>query len=32
MALQPLSVQAQTGVSVAAGVQTLVLKYVGPAN
>jgi len=31
-ALQPISVQAQTGVSVAAAVQTLVLTYVGPAR
>ena len=31
-ALQPVSIQVQTGVSVAAGVQTLTLKYVGPLN
>ena len=29
-ALQPLSVQAQTGVNIAAGVQTLRLTYIGP--
>lgn len=29
-ALQPISVQVQTGLSVAAGVQTLSLRYVGP--
>lgn len=29
-ALQPISVQVQTGVSIAAGVQTLQLVYVGP--
>lgn len=31
-ALQPISVQVQTGLSIAAGVQTLELKYVGPLN
>ena len=31
-ALQPVSVQVQTGLSVAAGVQTLNLQYVGPLN
>lgn len=31
-ALQPVSVQAQTGVSIAAGVQSLTLKYIGPAK
>ena len=31
-ALQPVSVQVQTGLSVAAGVQTLTLEYVGPMN
>ena len=29
-ALQPISIQVQTGLSVAAGVQTLTLTYVGP--
>ncbi|PUB09894.1 uncharacterized protein DUF992 [Yoonia sediminilitoris] len=29
-ALQPVSVQVQTGISVAAGVETLKLEYVGP--
>lgn len=29
-ALQPISVQVQTGLSIAAGVQTLTLRYVGP--
>ena len=29
-ALQPVSIQVQTGVSIAAGVQTLTLEYVGP--
>ncbi len=32
LALQPISVQVQTGISIAAGVQTLVLTYVGPAS
>ena len=32
LALQPISVQAQSGVSIAAGVSTLVLTYVGPAS
>jgi hypothetical protein len=32
LALQPISVQSGTGVSIAAGVQTLVLTYVGPAT
>ncbi len=31
-ALQPLSVQVQTGLSVAAAVQTLTLEYLGPVN
>jgi Protein of unknown function (DUF992) len=31
-ALQPISVQVQTGISIAAGVQTMVLTYVGPAS
>lgn len=31
-ALQPVSVQVQTGLSIAAGVQILVLKYEGPAT
>ena len=31
-ALQPVSVQVQTGLSIAAGVQTLDLQYVGPLN
>lgn len=31
-ALQPISVQVQTGLSVAAGVQILELRYVGPLN
>jgi hypothetical protein len=31
-ALQPVSVQVQTGLSIAAGVQTLNLQYVGPLN
>lgn len=31
-ALQPISVQVQTGLSIAAGVQTLNLQYVGPLN
>lgn len=31
-ALQPVSVQVQTGLSLAAGVQTLDLQYVGPLN
>ncbi len=31
-ALQPISVQVSTGVSIAAGVQSLVLTYVGPAS
>ncbi len=29
-ALQPVSIQVQTGLSIAAGVQTLTLRYVGP--
>lgn len=32
LALQPISVQVQTGLSIAAGVQTLVLRYEGPAS
>lgn len=32
MALQPVSVQVSTGLSIAAGVQTLVLRYTGPAS
>lgn len=32
LALQPISVQSQSGISIAAGVQTLVLKYLGPAS
>ncbi len=31
-ALQPISVQVETGVSIAAGIQTLVLTYTGPAS
>lgn len=31
-ALQPVSVQVQTGLSIAAGVQTLDLRYMGPVN
>ena len=31
-ALQPVSVQVQTGLSIAAGVQTLTLQYTGPLN
>ena len=31
-ALQPVSVQVQTGLSIAAGVQTLTLDYTGPLN
>lgn len=31
-ALQPVSIQVQTGLSIAAGVQTLVLRYEGPAT
>ncbi len=31
-ALQPVSVQVQTGLSIAAGIQTLTLRYVGPLN
>ena len=30
--LQPISIQVQTGLSIAAGVQTLTLEYVGPVN
>jgi hypothetical protein len=30
--LQPVSVQVQTGLSVAAAVQTLTLDYAGPLN
>lgn len=32
LALQPLSVQAQSGLNIAAGVQTLILTYIGPAQ
>lgn len=32
LALQPVSVQVSTGVSIAGGVQTLVLTYTGPAS
>jgi Protein of unknown function (DUF992) len=32
LALQPLSTQVSTGISIAAGVQTLVLTYTGPAS
>lgn len=30
-ALQPVSIQVESGISIAAGIQTLVLTYVGPA-
>ncbi len=32
IALQPLSVKAQTGINIAGGVETLALRFVGPAD